>query len=52
MVRREGTAHAEAEDALLDGDERERLLAEVVVAYRLNTEVFDDLDRTLTAADA
>lgn len=32
--------------------ERESLLAEVVVAYRLNTEVFEDLDRSLTAAGA
>ena len=30
-------------------DERERLLAEVVVAYRLNTQVFSDLDAELEA---
>ncbi len=31
-------------------EERERLLAEVVVAYRLNTEVFTDLDAELEAS--
>jgi heme oxygenase len=30
-------------------DERERLLAEVAIAYRHNTEVFDELDRDLRA---
>ena len=33
-------------------EERERLLTEVVLAYRLNTEVFDDLDRELRAGGA
>ena len=33
-------------------EERERLLAEVVLAYRLNTEVFDDLDRELREGGA
>lgn len=38
------------DEAAWTDEERERLLAEVVVAYRLNTEVFDDLDRELREA--
>jgi heme oxygenase len=40
------------DEAAWTDEERERLLAEVVVAYRLNTEVFEDLDRELQARSA
>jgi heme oxygenase len=40
------------DEAAWSDEERERLLAEVVVAYRLNTEVFEDLDRELQGGSA
>ena len=40
------------DEAAWSDEERERLLREVALAYRLNTEVFEDLDRALAEGTA